>query len=370
MSERRFKFEEDPKAELKNAVNSLIQRERLVLDFEERQNLDNEIEESDRFIAFVSEKKEDGGNVKRFVKVPALRSTEVMDTFKRQVDVTKFLNKEGALRTEKLIDYKTDFEDGWPFMVAEAINREAEETGFDHHGEHLDQAAAVGFAETLQKLHSIDMSRFPMESRSHLAEFPEKYEEMRDEIMEVLEQKVNPMDGKENEPFHKVLGRRLEVKNFKDKVRELLKALEPLVKKAEKGKEVLVHGNLDPGNAYVRKNGEVELVDFEFTGTTHNEILGAMVDFGNLRARVWNNKNFRDAFDNALLGIYRKQGREEVGRAIVSLGILRSHAVLAGFFENYEHERQVEEEQIQRRDATEQDIKKAWAVAGIEFKIT
>jgi len=130
-----------------------------------------------------------------------------------------------------------------------------------------------------------------------------------------------------------------------------------------------VHGNLDPGNAYVRKNGEVELIDFEFTGVTRNEILGGMVDFGNLRARVWNNKNFRDAFDEAVIARYQKEGREEVGRAIVSLGILRSHAILAGFFENYEHERQGEEDQIQRRDATEQDIKKAWEVAGVALSL-
>lgn len=85
-----------------------------------------------------------------------------------------------------------------------------------------------------------------------------------------------------------------------------------------------------------------------------------IIDFGNLRARAWNNKDFREALDTAILGKYKKEGREDVGKVIVALGILRSHMSLAGFFENYPPEKQGREEEKRRRESTEADIVKAW----------
>lgn len=61
--------------------------------------------------------------------------------------------------------------------------------------------------------------------------------------------------------------------------------------------------------------------------------------FGNLRARAWNNKEFREALDITILDKYRQKGREDPGMTIVSLGILRLHMGLAGFFENYPFEK-------------------------------
>lgn len=60
-------------------------------------------------------------------------------------------------------------------------------------------------------------------------------------------------------------------------------------------------------------------------------------------------------------------GKKELGQAIVSLAILRSHLMLAGFFENYAPEKQSDEEQKLRREKTEQDIKKAWNIMSLSF---
>jgi hypothetical protein len=85
-----------------------------------------------------------------------------------------------------------------------------------------------------------------------------------------------------------------------------------------------------------------------------------ILDFGNLRARSWNNEKFRNALDAALMKTYRAKGQENVGRAIVRLSILRSHIQLAGFFENYEQSKQKDKRQTRRRESTERDITKAF----------
>lgn len=79
------------------------------------------------------------------------------------------------------------------------------------------------------------------------------------------------------------------------------------IKNEEGKKEVLVHGDLAPNNLYVYDNGEVEFLDLEWSGTCSNEALAMITDFGNLRARAWNNKEFREALDAAILEKYKKR---------------------------------------------------------------
>lgn len=129
-----------------------------------------------------------------------------------------------------------------------------------------------------------------------------------------------------------------------------------------------MHGDLAPGNMYVNDNGDVEFLDWEWAGVANNRAIATIIDYGNCRARAWNNSEFREALDNALIARYRSRGQEELGRAIVSLGIFRSHMGLAGFFENYDLKKQRKEQEKRRRESTEADIKKAWEIAGLKFE--
>ena len=57
----------------------------------------------------------------------------------------------------------------------------------------------------------------------------------------------------------------------------------------------------------------------------------------------------------------------EAGKAVIALGILRSHCCLAGFFENYDISKQKEEQELARKESTEQDVRKAFEISGIEL---
>lgn len=159
----------------------------------------------------------------------------------------------------------------------------------------------------------------------------------------------------------------MDVSNFKEKVEQLINTFRDVVKNQEGGRKILVHGDLAPDALYVYDNGEVEFLDLEFSGICDNEVLAMITDFGNTRVATWNNEEFKEALDDAILKKYKKEGKEDVGKAIVALGILFSHMRLARYFENDPLEEQREEGHKSRREITEADIAKVWKIAGIKF---
>ena len=86
-------------------------------------------------------------------------------------------------------------------------------------------------------------------------------------------------------------------------------------------------------------------------------MLAAAYDFGNMRARAWNNPVFQEAFDKEMIASYAREGREEEGRVIVALGTLRSSLNLASYFEHNPKNFETEAE-IKLRVGTEKDLLK------------
>ncbi|NTU99186.1 phosphotransferase [Candidatus Falkowbacteria bacterium] len=163
-------------------------------------------------------------------------------------------------------------------------------------------------------------------------------------------------------PFWAVLEYRLSKQqgkpvDFRQAVGKLFEKLKPTVGAERNVGEYMTHGDLSPNNLYVGQQDKTVFTDWEWAGWSGNRLLAIAYDYGNLRARAWNNTEYREALDAQLL----EELGEEDGRAAMSMGILRSHANLAGFFENYDIGKQLEEEEKKRREATEQDIAKAFA---------
>ena len=77
----------------------------------------------------------------------------------------------------------------------------------------------------------------------------------------------------------------------------------------------MTHGDLSPSNIYVADSGEITFLDREWTGASGNKLLALIYDYGNLRARSWNNKEFRETLDDEL----KKQLGDEAGKTVISL---------------------------------------------------
>ena len=168
-------------------------------------------------------------------------------------------------------------------------------------------------------------------------------------------------------PFWIVLEYRLHEQgyemNFREATNSLLEKSSQIMDKDQFQGRFMTHGDLSPSNIYVADSGGITFLDREWTGASGNKLLALIYDYGNLRARSWNNKEFRETLDDEL----KKQLGDEAGKTVISLGILRSHCNLAGFFENYPLEVQENEIETQRRLGTEEDIIKAFSEAGIKI---
>ena len=368
---RQFETPENPREKLAREIRDLLQEKQFSINPRFNEYFAHEIENTDRFVTIAGHQRDGEQRTERFLKIPV--DKELDEHFKRQVELTNFLEQDGSIPIRRIVDANVDRAQGLPFAIMETFDESDARIGYISSyegGELLAEKEAKGTIEALKKLHEVDFADAPPELLESLKQFAGNYEEFRDEIMEIINQKVKPLDppeGKKKELFHETLGRRFGTENYQAKVQELLRYWQAAIQASMKEKPILVHGDLGPGNIYVYDTGEIEPIDYEQAGVSTNEIIATVIDFGNFRARAWNSPEFQESLDSAILDDYKSRDKEEVGKAIVSLGILRSHMLLSGFFENYPLPKQREEEQAERRKATEDDIIKAWEIAGIEL---
>jgi len=364
----------NPRESLIEEVKKLAEEKSLVLTPENEEIMREQIEGDKRYICLVCKREEEGKTRERFLKIPIGDDPEDIDLpFRRQILFGKFLKEEGSVLTRDILESNTDRSRGLPFAVMETLPEQGAKIVFIASFEDMElltEKEARSCVQTMQQLHEIKIGSVPPEVLEVLPEYNSTYDDLYEGMENIFTEEVTALDSPEGnpEPYGEVMNRRLGVSDFKERALGLVRHWEEEIRAEENQREVLFHGDLSPSNLYVYDTGDVEFLDLEWSGKCKNEAIAAITDFGNLRARAWNNKEFREELDKAMIESYRLQGREKTGRAIVSLGILRSHLGLAGCFENYSHEKQRKEEEKRRRESTEADIIKAWEVAGVEFK--
>ena len=318
-----------------------------------------------RYFFMVAKHIEGNKIIERFVKVPENNTKKLLLPFLRQIEIAKYLKSKQIINTRGIIASNTDPKNGVPFVVMETFPTDYQKIGFidgNKGVELLSAREATHTIDQLIKFHSIEIHSMPSKIKKILKIYPGDYKSFRRGIFRSLNKKVLPLDGGiKPEEFHIVLQRRIGITEIKLKTKELLARLEPVINSKDNQIVSIVHGDMAPNNLYIFDSGDVELLDLEWVGLFKNKAIAMILDFGNLRARSWNNKKFRGALDNVLISKYKEQGQEELGKAVVKLSILRSHLLLSGFFENYTRAKQIDSIQIKRRESTEQDIIKAFS---------
>ncbi|MFZ2201784.1 MAG: DUF1861 family protein [Microgenomates group bacterium] len=363
--------EQESKNEFRVAIEKLLVEQSFTLNGEARDKMLKQIEKNERYISVLGVHNESGVGVKRFLKIPIWESEEMGKLFERQIRVGKFLKEQG-IKTRDIVAENHDRKNGLPFAIMETYEKGEAEVGFisqfaPEEMKPLTPEIAQHCIETLEQLHHIDADMMPTAVASSLRDLTGKTEEFFELIVrQDLERRVSALDtGGEAVDYGSVLDRRLGVTGFHKKVLGLLAAFREVIKGEEKKEKVLFHGDLSPDNLYIHDDNTIELLDLEWAGIHDNEAIATIIDYGNLRARVWNNKEFRDALDAAVIDKYKREGKEELGWAVVALGILRSDIQIGGNFENYPREKQSLDIERQRRESTEADLLRAFELAGI-----
>lgn len=362
--------EHKPKNEFREAVERLLVEQSFTIDAEVRERMLEQIEKNYRYISVLGVHDEEGAKVNRFLKIPIWRSEEIDELFVRQVQVGKLLKSKG-IDTPDIIAENLDPKKGLQFVILETHEKDGDEIGFisqlmPERMKLLTPEMARDCIEVLNRLHEVDVNVLSGAEVSAFRNFSGKTDEFFDLIIhEDLDRRVSALEtGGEAVDYGTILDRRLGVTGFHKKVLELLAAFREVIKGEEKKEKVVFHGDFSPDNLYFGKKS-IGLLDLEWAGIHDNEAIAMIIDYGNLRARVWNNKEFRNALDAAVIDKYKKEGREELGKAVVALGILRSDIRIGGFFENYPREKQSLISEEERRKSTELDLLRAFELAGL-----
>jgi hypothetical protein len=367
--------------------NKLVAELKLGINWQEfKENIENDR----RYIAMKVDRPENDAVEKRFLKVlkPNFHSEEYerdQNAFIREMQTMAFLKDKTDLPVLNIIK-GNDKTDKLLYNLTETLPDAP--IGFIHSADDIKKMKAEHAKQIVNQLFKLNEVRLPDDINKRITDIQdpfEHYEGYMENVWNLLDNKeepdcteVRPIDGKkdengniESEIYINVLARRfgLSGNEMRNKVTELMKRWEPVVTqpKYNKGDWYLTHGDLSPNNMYVNKDNQAQFLDWEWTGKTKNQLLALIYDYGNLRARAWNNPDFQTALDEEIKAKFPQSEEEEAGKAVVSLGTFRSHALLAGFFENYEPDKQMEPNEIDRRQKTEEAIIRAFAEAGIEL---
>lgn len=351
-------------------VDKVLRENLFVVEEKDKSLIKERIENGRRYFYIVLPRIENGQKVERFLKIPCRNIKKLLEPFDRQLLMAEYLQKNNVILTRGVVASRIDHKKGIPFAIMDTFPVSHSRIGFIDgfkKAEELNEIHAKNVIHALNEFHSVDISNLPPQLQKIIKKYKDDYKSLRRDFGKYLNKKVKPIDGTGEELFHKVLGRRLQISNLRQKIISFLEILRPIIFDGKNKGGALIHGDMAPNNLYIYDNDDVELLDLEWVGYSDNKAMAMVIDFGNLRGRSWNNDVFRNALDEYLLKSYEDMGKKELGQAIVSLAILRSHLMLAGFFENYAPEKQSDEEQKLRREKTEQDIKKAWNIMSLSF---
>jgi serine/threonine protein kinase len=350
----------DKMTKYKKRVYRVLSEQQFIIGSMERKIIQQRIRNGRRYFFMVAKRVEGNKIVERFIKIPKNNDKKLLLLFQRQIEMAKYIKAQRIINTRGVIAANYNPKKGVPFAIMETFPIAQSKIGFiedDSGAELLSDRQAKKTISQLHKFHAIPIKILPSRLKKILKTYPGDYKGFRREVFRHLNKKVKPLDGRGKiESLHKVLERRLEISGVKARAKELLARLEPIIDSKENNIPSIVHGDMAPSNLYVFNSGDVELLDFEWVGIFKNKAIAMVRDFGNLRARSWSNEKFKNALDKALIETYREMGREEIGKAIVQLSILRSHILLSGHFENYNWSIQRDIFQARRRRSTERDI--------------
>lgn len=350
----------------RSKVLKVLAEQNFIIGNIEKKIIEERISNGRRYFFMVGKRKEDGKVVERFVKIPENNTKKLLEPFARQIEFAEYIKNKTDLNTRGIIDFNYNLKKGIPFVVMETFPKKHSKIGFiegNRGSELLGPREAKNVVKDLHKFHNIKFSSLPPKLKKILKKRVGGLDYIKKSVINrALNKKVLPLDAKneKQEVFYKLLERRLGIKDFKKKIFEIFKKLEPIVQKESNKGTFIIHGDLAPNNLYVFDNGQVEFLDLEWVGTLDNKVVAMVFDFGNMRTRAWKNKPFREELDKELLKIYKAKNQEETGKAIICLSILRSNIKFSKSFENYDWDKQKTKEETMRRKVAEEEIKKIW----------
>lgn len=317
----------------------------------------------------------------RFFKAPLpkdniIEERKIKAMFKRQVRVQEYLAQHSNFPITEVFESNTDETRGPQYALMNWYQK-GEDLGFLETVEDSKKLSPVHARLAVGALRSLQHQErtIPEDLESVLDKMPayQDFTGFKANLTMILSRQVTGTDeffSAEKQIYAYLMTKKLSLPDFVQKIDTFIEQFRPIVDEYQDKGRHLVHGDFSPNNIFLGDSvtsARFIGLDFEWAGISNNEVLASVYDFGNMHSRAWANPNFQNALEQEMISSYSTQGREEVGKAIVALGILRSHINHSSFFENIPSGGESPEDR-QCRIGTEKDIAKAWAIMGVSLE--
>ncbi len=280
---------------------------------------------------------ENGTQTKRFIKIILDGKWKTYQLFKRQVKITAALHDGKNYKSPTLTVIRCSLTPPVPYVIFETLE-DGNGFGFMHDTpafyERFTESEMQKIVEVMYAFHraGFNVERSTLKLTRPI---PSKLGFYKKECNEWLDTRITHKTKEGQEMTKRVEELLAMYMGISDVRARIMQALEKNFVQVQASKTTegsyLVHADMQIDNVYKHANGDFELLDFEWVGRSDNPIVPILFDYGNLRARAWSSLLFQEMLDKAMLEIGKMFYPEEVVKAGIMLGTLRSSLLMSRY---------------------------------------
>jgi len=321
----------------KHHIKKILEKENFVYTHQDIESILKGNQKGVRYGNMVLLRRENGQECKRFLKIVIDGTVRTFKLFRRQVEISNALNKDTKYKSPSMKVIVYSFKGTTPYAIFET-----RENGNDYGFMHDNQSFYEKFLDrdmenlvnAIYYFHNAGLNinkeiyRYTQNITSRIFKHKKDIKKLLNTIIthkskdEIIDQKS----------VREVLETYLGFKNLDKIVFGILEKnwKNVIESKITKG-NLLVHADMQIDNIYKHKDGNFELLDFEWVGQTDSPVIAIMYDYGNLRARAWSSPSFQRILDKKMFEIGKKYYKNEIVESGLVLGKLRSSLMMCRY---------------------------------------
>ena len=319
-------------------ISNILKKEGFVYTPQDVENILKGNQKGTRYGNVVLTRNENGQEFKRFFKVIIDGKFKTFKLFQRQIKITEALDKDNEFKIPVIKVIKHSLNEPVPYAILE-VRENGEDFGFMNDNprfyEKFSENEIERLVEVIYSFHNAglnirkDIYKYTQNISSNIIKYKNDAKKLLETIITHKSEDGILIKKSVKEFIESYLG----CKNLENIIFNIFdKEWKHVVSSKVKDDYYLVHADMQIDNIYKDKNGDFELLDFEWVGKSDNPITAIMYDYGNLRARAWSSSTFQQVLDRKMLEIGKKYYKDiNIITSGLILGKLRSSLMMCRF---------------------------------------
>ncbi len=324
-------------------IQKILDKEGFIYELENIHALLKGNQKGIRYGNIVLPRNESGKRVKRFLKIMLDGSQKTFKPFRRQVNIAAALNADSHFKSPSIAVIASSLKPPVSYAIFET-RENGDGFGFMNDNplfyKNITEENIHTFVSTLYTFHQAG-AELSKKTLGYAKEMSGNISTYRKELKKLLNKRIQHKDAEGVISDNTVEFFLISYTGIPDMAIKIMNVLEDnwkfVLKSKTKRKTYLVHADMQIDNIYKHKNGEFELLDFEWVGKSNSPLIAIMYDYGNLRARAWSSPSFQNLLDQAMIEIGKTYYDEAWVNAGMKLGIVRSSLMMSRYHLDFEN---------------------------------